>query len=386
MQSNDAKQIAEGKDLLEKSAKNAFSIRNLETEEQKRKALVDLAEEAASQGHDVSQYSKMINLSPAELDLELQKQIIMVEDANKLAELTLEQLQPQTQTAKLKQDFDNGFINEETFQQQTAGDRFKNIKVDDNGNFFGINQEGIVEQIPFAEGSAQFRPNENGTSLQVGADGSVSFATGGAQPAQVDTQGLTQPNQNEQQQQLINARAGLSRLQAIQNSFNPEFLTAGSKFNNLITNTIKSKINPENLSAEQRQELEDFSRFRADSVRNLNNYIKEITGAQISPEEADRLISGLPNAGTKTGLTGILEGDDAITFKGKLDSITSELKLAIARSSLNLGFGVPLENVKSEVANRAQQIETNLRSTNPNLSDDQVRQIVQAEVRQLIGF
>jgi hypothetical protein len=63
------------------------------------------------------------------------------------------------------------------------------------------------------------------------------------------------------------------------------------------------------LSKDNRDKLEAYSTFQNDAFDNMNRYIKEITGAQMSESEADRLRKAMPDP----------QRDSPVEFKAKLD-------------------------------------------------------------------
>jgi hypothetical protein len=92
---------------------------------------------------------------------------------------------------------------------------------------------------------------------------------------------------------------------------------------------------------EERQNLEQFARFKQDSVRQLNQYINEITGAAIGQgEEAERLKSGVPNPGE-----GLFGGDSPTVFLSKLNNTVRDLRLAEARLQYIKTKGFNLQDV-----------------------------------------
>jgi hypothetical protein len=119
---------------------------------------------------------------------------------------------------------------------------------------------------------------------------------------------------NEIDKQLLNTTNALSRLGEIERLFEPRFQTfetkAGMAWTDLMDrfSTTRDSIPPEEL-----KDLEDYRSFRLSAIDNINRYIKEITGAQMSEAEATRLRQGAPDAGD-----GILGGDGPTTFMAKL--------------------------------------------------------------------
>lgn len=133
---------------------------------------------------------------------------------------------------------------------------------------------------------------------------------------------LTSRTTSNLQESLINSAEGLARLSEVQRTFEPEFLTVGGKIKGFVTQTL-DKINPDALTDEQKGFLDRYSTFAKTAFDNINRYIKEITGAQMSEFEADRLRKGIPDP----------ERDSPRQFQAKMNQSVRELKLARARAT-----------------------------------------------------
>jgi hypothetical protein len=95
------------------------------------------------------------------------------------------------------------------------------------------------------------------------------------------------------------------------------------------------------LDPTERNELSAYTTFRQDTVRQLNQYINEITGAAIGQgEEAERLKSGVPNPGS-----GFFDGDSPTEFAAKLQNTIKDLKMAEARLHYIKTSGLKLNDV-----------------------------------------
>lgn len=177
-------------------------------------------------------------------------------------------------------------------------------------------EEGRMVEVPGAT------PIRSGMSLSVGPNGEITLATG---------EHLTAPTTktaNTLQQSVLDSNNGLSRLFGIQASFKPEFLTLGGKVKAGLA-SIKDRAGL-NLSPEEEQFLTEFSTFATNASNNMNRYIKEITGAQMSEPEADRLLKAVPNP----------ENDGPTQFKAKMDTNIRQLALSRARALHVLREGI----------------------------------------------
>jgi len=114
------------------------------------------------------------------------------------------------------------------------------------------------------------------------------------------------------------------KLFGLYEKFDPSYLTYGGKLSAYAL-SLKDKLNAGSLSLEEAQFLKDYSAFTQDAAEGLNKYIKDITGAQMSEAEAQRLKQGYPNL------------DDSPTqFESKLNNLTLNNTLSIARTNFFL--------------------------------------------------
>lgn len=153
----------------------------------------------------------------------------------------------------------------------------------------------------------------------------------------VYTGDLDKANKTKVQEQQLNTGDQIARLNNIQFSYRPEFLNP--KFRATQEwNTLKDKYGtlPENEKAQ----LAQFSQYKQNSIQNLNLTIKELTGASMGVQEAERIISSLPNPGT-----GIFDGDSPTQFKAKLDNGIQQTKYSLARKQYALKNGLKWENI-----------------------------------------
>ncbi len=190
---------------------------------------------------------------------------------------------------------------------------------------------------------------------------------------------LSKPTQTKLEEEIRTAQAGLQRLDSIVAAFKPEYLTLPTKASMAVA-AGKELLGME-LTEEQKTALTEYTAFKRDSVDNLNRYIKDITGAQMSEAEADRLRKGVPDP----------EEDSPTQFKAKLDATVKSLRLTAARASFALRHGlgmstVPLETMPQLIDNRGAELEAQLRRANPGLPEDQIRAQVRAQLRTEFGI
>lgn len=136
-------------------------------------------------------------------------------------------------------------------------------------------------------------------------------------------QNFQKPAQNKLETNILNSEEGYARLQSIRKQFKPEYQQFMGK-GKAAWYSLKDKFG--GLSSEEKGYLRDFSQYRQSAAQNLNLYIKEITGAQMSEAEAQRLSKGVPVAGN-----GIFDGDSPTEFRAKADQTMQDLALARMR-------------------------------------------------------
>lgn len=115
----------------------------------------------------------------------------------------------------------------------------------------------------------------------------------------------------------------LSDLRQIDRTFKPEYQTYFTKAR-MVALRQGDKLGM--LTKDQEQALADFTDYRQYAYTNLNNYIKSITGAAMSIEEAKRITKGMPNPGDN-----FWDGDTPIEARRKIDNAIEGAELSLAR-------------------------------------------------------
>jgi len=142
------------------------------------------------------------------------------------------------------------------------------------------------------------------------------------------------------QTKAMDVVSGLDRIERIQETFQPKFQSFGhrvyisklrlfAKAQGGIIASALSKIFGSELTDEHRKDLREFRAFEVEALTNVNRYIKEITGAQMSELEAKRIRAALPDPGDKDAW---LKFDDPVTFQAGLDQVKSSLRAVLART------------------------------------------------------
>lgn len=175
-----------------------------------------------------------------------------------------------------------------------------------------------------------------GFAVTVDKDGNVSVMQGPG------VSGITKPTQSKIEEKIINSQEQLARLENIKSEFKPEYLQIGKRLSAEWTG-FKSKMG-EGVTDKDRKFLTEYKAFSRTAIENINAYIKEITGAQMSEREADRIRLAQPDPGEKW-----YQGDDPITFQSKLDEAIKITKLSIARYSWYKNQGIDDQKIKGMV-------------------------------------
>jgi len=193
-----------------------------------------------------------------------------------------------------------------------------------------------------------FQTNEKGETRLVGGvtpepkkgmkvydrDGNLIIdTTGGAEG------GMTPKTKGAIEEKIMGGKEQLARIQAITAEFKPEYQETGTRLSATWTG-IKAKLG-RNVDPADAKELTEFKKYQRKSIENINLYIKELTGAQMSEKEASRLRLAQPDPGEHWW-----QGDDPITFKAKLDDIEKTARASVARYDYYLNKGLSEKEIK----------------------------------------
>ena len=135
---------------------------------------------------------------------------------------------------------------------------------------------------------------------------------------------MTKKTQGAIESKLLGGQEQLKRMEIIQRGFKPEYQELGTRLARAWTG-LKAWTGMD-VSEDEKVKLAEFKGFQRKSIENINLYIKELTGAQMSEKEADRLRLAQPDPGEKW-----YQGDDPITFKAKMDDVIQYAGASVAR-------------------------------------------------------
>jgi hypothetical protein len=170
----------------------------------------------------------------------------------------------------------------------------------------------------------------------------------------VNTGQLSKGTQGKLEEEILTTGNAAARLNQIKATFRPEYLNI--KFRGQQEwNTLKDKFT--SLDPKDKAVLQGYSTYKQNSINNLNQTIKDLTGAAMGVQEAERIIAGAPNAGT-----GVFDGDSPSNFEAKLNNQIKQVQYALARKQYSLTKGlrweaIPLEKMPEIVNQRGKEIE-----------------------------
>lgn len=253
--------------------------------------------------------------------------------------------------------------------------------------FFALPREaqaGIRMAPDPMKAMSSYMLRQKGLDIQFNPDGTIKSMTQGG-PAQAFGKKQT----GTIQEKLFNAREGIARLQNVDNSFRPEFQETLPRLGfawDAITERMGRTLDPTDKA-----ELKDFSVYKMNALENINMYIKDVTGAQMSEAEAVRLRQGMPDPGDNWW-----SGDSPTEFKGKMDEKIKTLRSASARyvyalkngwdmDPNNLEKALPLNKVEDLIEERGAALERQMRARRPDLSDSAVEGFVEQSLRAEFG-
>lgn len=164
---------------------------------------------------------------------------------------------------------------------------------------------------------------------------------------------LSKTTVGDVEKSVISTADAVTRLNNIQFSYRPEYQNIKFRTGQA-WNTLKDKFG--GLSPAEKTELTQYSQYRQNSLQNLNQTIKDITGAAMGVQEAERIIATLPNAGAD-----IFSGDSPTEFEAKLNNGIAQTKYALARKNYSLRKGLnwestPLDKMPNIINSRGAEI------------------------------
>jgi len=115
----------------------------------------------------------------------------------------------------------------------------------------------------------------------------------------------------------------------------PEFLEIPTRLQAVVA-AGKDKFGQ--ASEEEKRLIADYETFRRNAFEALNEYIREVTGAQMSIQEAIRISRAFPKPGE-----GVFDGDSPAAFSAKLEDAIKSIRLSRARAAYFIKEGIQPE-------------------------------------------
>lgn len=229
--------------------------------------------------------------------------------------------------------------------------------------------------VPRAQAAGQ--PAAMGSGMSIESDGQGGFKLVQGKGA---GKGFDKPTINDIDKQLVANTARQSRLYDIAGGFKPEYLTHGNRIQNWGTAQLE-QIAPGLVSDEGKAQLAEYTTFRQRAYNDLNQTLKEMSGAAITPQEAERLLKVL----------GDPSNDSPTQFKAKLDEVIRDTRLAQARLMYLRTKGpegaaemakIPLSSMPGIIRKRETELLREAKSANPKAGEDELKGLVRPKLQQ----
>jgi hypothetical protein len=163
---------------------------------------------------------------------------------------------------------------------------------------------------------------------------------------------MTKSTKTSVEGKYLAGKEQIARMQAIKAEFRPEYLEVGTRAKHAWTGA-KARLGYK-PSPEDRASLVGYTKFRRKAQENINLYIKEMTGAQMSELEARRLKLAQPDPGDKW-----YTGADPITFEAKMNDVIEFTEAANQRYEYYLKQGLTHKQIQTMVnENRAVSLDS----------------------------
>jgi len=201
-------------------------------------------------------------------------------------------------------------------------------------------------------GSVPFKGK--GLDIQFGEEGGVRSITqggmGGGQKADI-----TRKTRGTLEAKFLNTANSLSRIGEISSRYKSEYLQVLPRTKTLWT-SLKNKFGAD-VPEKEGEKLRETTAFLRTTISNINKHIKEVTGAQMSEKEADRISLEVPKAG-QSWWNFLWSGDSPIEFESKMEDIELTLRASMARTQWYLAKGMKYPEIKKLIdANAARNLD-----------------------------
>jgi len=262
-----------------------------------------------------------------------------------------------------------------------------------------LNAEAVVEAQAAgakktATSQAELPAKKEFDTFQTDNDIRLKKTAAPATTQNINTRDMTVRTQGGLEEDVIGNDNRIQRLNTIRSQVleSPEFLQLSGKLKASILNKADKLGIP--LTEGGKEFLTDQSQFIRDSIENINAYIKEITGAQMSEREATRLRLAQPDPGED-----VLSGDGPTKFLAKADGAIKAASLAQARAAYFLEKGishdfsdptseppVTLDAMKQVINEKGREQAIIIKANNPDMPNDEVMEQAREIVQRRFGM
>ena len=134
------------------------------------------------------------------------------------------------------------------------------------------------------------------------------------------------------EENVLSSADAINRLNNVWSTYKPEYLNIGFRTKQAWSG-VQGKF--KDLNENDKKTLAEYSVFKQNSLQNVNQTIKALTGASMGVEEAARITASLPSAGTS-----VFDGDSPQEFEAKLTNALTQSKYSLARQNYALKQGI----------------------------------------------
>jgi len=199
---------------------------------------------------------------------------------------------------------------------------------------------------------------------------------------------------NQVEKAAIDSQFRMDRLTQIINDIkdNPEYLQVPGKAKAWWTD-VKDKLGFD-IGNQEKDFMTNQSKFIRKAIENINQYIKEFTGAQMSEKEAKRLRLAMPDPGED-----IFSGQGPAKFASNAQDALEGARLAQARAIYFRNNGIPvdlskpdadapisLEEMKKIISDKGMEQAKILRMQHPELSTQEIVNMAKEIVHREYGL
>ena len=209
----------------------------------------------------------------------------------------------------------------------------------------------------------------------------------------LEQSGLGKHTQDKVGEKAFNTSELSARLDGIAAKFKPEYQTMDTQAKMYGVSWMDS-IGPlrDKIPPQLREQYKAYTSYRQESIDNLSNYIKEITGAAMGVQEEKRIRMGMPDP----------VKDSPDQFQAKLENSLKMTKAALARHNYLISQGydakalgaskekiesmVKIDDMPRIINQRGAELKQKIMSENPQADSNQVDQLIAKRIKQEFGI